>query len=58
MVANAILFLYRDFENECNKAMRYIAKIQGVDKKMQCKACEVFDVGSLVILNDSQQKQA
>ena len=38
--------------------MRYIAKIQGVDKMMQCKACEIFDVGSLVFLNDSQQKQA
>ncbi len=24
MVANAILFLYRDFENECNKAMRFL----------------------------------
>ena len=53
MAANAILFLYRDFDNKRNTAMRYIAKIQGVDKKMQYKACEVFDVGSLVFLNDS-----
>ena len=58
MVANAILFLYRDFDNKRNTAMRYIAKIQGVNKEMQCKACEVFGVGSLVLLNDSLQKQA